>query len=144
MLNIDYNFNLNIWWISLVQNVKLSYVFLFQLPYFMNELTLTELDMGSATPRILGASKPSIDYQGKREITLKPEQTQKHTLNGFHKDTSASRVYNASCVICWGFRIIFWQACYQAVFSHPQRTLSGFKAPYPFIDYLPGWWLQPY
>nr|XP_020483694.1 testis-expressed protein 2-like isoform X2 [Labrus bergylta] len=30
----------------------------------MNELTLTELDMGSATPRILRASKPSIDYRG--------------------------------------------------------------------------------
>lgn len=40
---------------------------LFQLPYFMNELTLTELDMGSATPRILRASKPSVDYRGKRE-----------------------------------------------------------------------------
>ncbi|KAJ4944441.1 hypothetical protein JOQ06_012985, partial [Pogonophryne albipinna] len=34
-----------------------------RLPYFMNELTLTELDMGSATPRILAASKPSIDYR---------------------------------------------------------------------------------
>lgn len=45
--------------------------YLFQLPYFMNELTLTELDMGSATPRILGASKPSIDYRGKREIHVK-------------------------------------------------------------------------
>uniref|UniRef100_A0A667XHE3 Testis expressed 2 n=1 Tax=Myripristis murdjan TaxID=586833 RepID=A0A667XHE3_9TELE len=34
------------------------------LPYFMNELTLTELDMGVATPTILGASEPSIDHQG--------------------------------------------------------------------------------
>ncbi|KAF7668604.1 hypothetical protein LDENG_00001120 [Lucifuga dentata] len=41
--------------------MKLSKI---RLPYFMNELTLTELDMGAATPRILGASKPSIDYQG--------------------------------------------------------------------------------
>lgn len=41
--------------------MKLSKI---RLPYFMNELTLTELDMGSATPRILGASKPSIDYRG--------------------------------------------------------------------------------
>lgn len=48
------------------------YAFLFsQLPYFMNELTLKELDMGSITPRILGASKPSIDYRGKREIHFK-------------------------------------------------------------------------
>ncbi|XP_019939769.2 testis-expressed protein 2-like isoform X1 [Paralichthys olivaceus] len=41
--------------------MKLSKI---RLPYFMNELTLTELDMGSATPKILGASKPSIDYRG--------------------------------------------------------------------------------
>ncbi|KAM3864673.1 testis-expressed protein 2-like [Diretmus argenteus] len=41
--------------------MKLSKI---RLPYFMNELTLTELDMGVATPRILRASKPSIDHQG--------------------------------------------------------------------------------
>ncbi|XP_045068901.1 testis-expressed protein 2-like isoform X2 [Coregonus clupeaformis] len=41
--------------------MKLSKI---RLPYFMNELTLTELDMGVATPRILGASKPSVDHQG--------------------------------------------------------------------------------
>uniref|UniRef100_A0A8B9JTV7 Testis expressed 2 n=1 Tax=Astyanax mexicanus TaxID=7994 RepID=A0A8B9JTV7_ASTMX len=35
-----------------------------QLPYFMNELTLTELDMGASTPRILCASPPSVDHQG--------------------------------------------------------------------------------
>ncbi|XP_034543805.1 testis-expressed protein 2-like [Notolabrus celidotus] len=51
-------------WAELVSNkiqMKLSKI---RLPYFMNELTLTELDMGSATPRIMGASKPSIDYRG--------------------------------------------------------------------------------
>lgn len=42
----------------------------FQLPYFMNELTLTELDMGCVTPRILGASKPSVDYRGKTQIYI--------------------------------------------------------------------------
>lgn len=31
----------------------------------MNELTLTELDMGMAIPKILKASKPSVDHQGK-------------------------------------------------------------------------------
>ncbi|XP_071246835.1 testis-expressed protein 2-like isoform X1 [Salvelinus alpinus] len=41
--------------------MKLSKI---RLPYFMNELTLTELDMGVATPRILGTSKPSVDHQG--------------------------------------------------------------------------------
>ncbi|XP_070711185.1 testis-expressed protein 2-like [Pempheris klunzingeri] len=51
-------------WAKLVSKkiqMKLSKI---RLPYFMNELTLTELDMGSATPRILGASRPSIDYRG--------------------------------------------------------------------------------
>lgn len=38
---------------------------LFKLPYFMNELKLTELDMGHCTPRILTASQPSVDHQGK-------------------------------------------------------------------------------
>ncbi|KAJ3615145.1 hypothetical protein NHX12_018713 [Muraenolepis orangiensis] len=41
--------------------MKLSKI---RLPYFMNELTLTELDMGTATPRIFGASKPSVDHRG--------------------------------------------------------------------------------
>ncbi|XP_071359808.1 testis-expressed protein 2-like isoform X2 [Trachinotus anak] len=52
------------YWADLVSKkiqMKLSKI---RLPYFMNELTLTELDMGVATPRILGASKPSIDYRG--------------------------------------------------------------------------------
>lgn len=40
----------------------------------MNELTLTELDMGSVTPRILRASKPSVDYRGKRKSLLTPRQ----------------------------------------------------------------------
>ncbi|XP_047221107.1 testis-expressed protein 2-like isoform X2 [Girardinichthys multiradiatus] len=41
--------------------MKLSKI---RLPYFMNELTLTELDMGTSTPRIHGASAPSVDYRG--------------------------------------------------------------------------------
>lgn len=52
------------YWAELVSKkiqLKLSKI---RLPYFMNELTLTELDMGSATPRILRASKPTIDYRG--------------------------------------------------------------------------------
>lgn len=54
-----------------VGSVQLYACPFFQLPYFMNELTLTELDMGIVTPRILGASKPSIDYRGKRGINFK-------------------------------------------------------------------------
>lgn len=52
------------YWADLVSKkiqMKLSKI---RLPYFMNELTLTELEMGSSTPRILGGSKPFVDYQG--------------------------------------------------------------------------------
>lgn len=35
-----------------------------RLPYFMNELTLTELDMGISIPKILSSSKPSVDHKG--------------------------------------------------------------------------------
>ncbi|MGH0130181.1 UNVERIFIED_CONTAM: hypothetical protein FKN15_048959 [Acipenser sinensis] len=35
-----------------------------RLPYFMNELTLTELDMGTSLPQILSTSKPSINHRG--------------------------------------------------------------------------------
>ncbi|XP_066515381.1 testis-expressed protein 2-like [Hoplias malabaricus] len=48
-------------WVSKKIQMKLSKI---RLPYFMNELTLTELDMGVSTPRILWASKPSVDHQG--------------------------------------------------------------------------------
>lgn len=33
----------------------------------MNELTLTELDMGFSIPKILRASKPSVDHQGRKK-----------------------------------------------------------------------------
>ncbi|XP_051850931.1 testis-expressed protein 2 isoform X1 [Antechinus flavipes] len=52
------------YWSHLVSKkiqMKLSKI---KLPYFMNELTLTELDMGVAVPKILQAFKPYIDHQG--------------------------------------------------------------------------------
>uniref|UniRef100_UPI00398EE789 testis-expressed protein 2 isoform X2 n=1 Tax=Pristiophorus japonicus TaxID=55135 RepID=UPI00398EE789 len=52
------------YWSNLVSRkiqMKLSKI---RLPYFMNELTLTELDMGVAMPRICQASKPSVNHQG--------------------------------------------------------------------------------
>uniref|UniRef100_A0A8C5THD0 Testis expressed 2 n=1 Tax=Malurus cyaneus samueli TaxID=2593467 RepID=A0A8C5THD0_9PASS len=52
------------YWSELVSKkiqMKLSKI---KLPYFMNELTLTELDMGIAVPKILQAFKPSIDHRG--------------------------------------------------------------------------------
>ncbi|XP_069785903.1 testis-expressed protein 2 isoform X2 [Narcine bancroftii] len=52
------------YWSNLVSRkiqMKLSKI---RLPYFMNELTLTELDMGVSMPRICQASKPCVNYQG--------------------------------------------------------------------------------
>ncbi|MBN3303972.1 TEX2 protein, partial [Amia calva] len=34
------------------------------LPYFMNELTLTELDMGTSMPQVISMSKPWVNYRG--------------------------------------------------------------------------------
>ncbi|KAG7266763.1 hypothetical protein CRUP_007446 [Coryphaenoides rupestris] len=52
------------YWANMVSKkiqMKLSKI---RLPYFMNELTLTELDMGFAIPKILQASRSSVDHQG--------------------------------------------------------------------------------
>ncbi|CAL8272413.1 unnamed protein product [Lota lota] len=35
-----------------------------RLPYFMNELTLADLDMGTCLPEVLSTSKPSLDQRG--------------------------------------------------------------------------------
>ncbi|XP_054850630.1 testis-expressed protein 2-like isoform X2 [Eublepharis macularius] len=35
-----------------------------KLPYFMNDLTLTELDMGTSIPHIISASSPTVDHRG--------------------------------------------------------------------------------
>lgn len=35
-----------------------------QLPYFMDELTLTELAMGSSMPQITGTSLPQVNSRG--------------------------------------------------------------------------------
>ncbi|XP_076025828.1 testis-expressed protein 2 [Genypterus blacodes] len=35
-----------------------------RLPYFMNELTVTELDMGSCMPQITAASRPQVNHRG--------------------------------------------------------------------------------
>ncbi|KAJ8413671.1 hypothetical protein AAFF_G00081780 [Aldrovandia affinis] len=35
-----------------------------RLPYFMNELTLTELDMGTSMPQVTCTSKPSVNHRG--------------------------------------------------------------------------------
>ncbi|XP_026772615.3 testis-expressed protein 2-like [Pangasianodon hypophthalmus] len=35
-----------------------------RLPYFMNELTLSELDLGTCIPQVLSTSRPSVDHRG--------------------------------------------------------------------------------
>lgn len=35
-----------------------------KLPYFMNELTLADLDMGSCLPQVISTSKPTLDHRG--------------------------------------------------------------------------------
>ncbi|KAK5880941.1 hypothetical protein CesoFtcFv8_021798 [Champsocephalus esox] len=35
-----------------------------RLPYFMNELTLTELDMGGSMPQITATSRPEVNHRG--------------------------------------------------------------------------------
>ncbi|NXN86999.1 TEX2 protein, partial [Bombycilla garrulus] len=67
-----------------------------KLPYFMNELTLTELDMGTSIPSVLSASNPTIDerglwvdmevtYSGSLQMTLET----KMNLSKLGKESSA-------------------------------------------------------
>ncbi|XP_077407736.1 testis-expressed protein 2 isoform X2 [Vanacampus margaritifer] len=47
--------------VSLKIQKKLSKI---RLPYFMNELTLTELDMGCSIPKIISTSRPEVNHRG--------------------------------------------------------------------------------
>ncbi|XP_016889921.1 testis-expressed protein 2 isoform X3 [Cynoglossus semilaevis] len=48
-------------WVSQKIQKKLNKI---RLPYFMNDLTLTELDMGNSMPHITAASKPVLNHRG--------------------------------------------------------------------------------
>ncbi|XP_008115016.2 testis-expressed protein 2 [Anolis carolinensis] len=52
------------YWADQVSNKIQKKLGRIKLPYFMNELTLTELDMGACIPHILSASSPTVDSQG--------------------------------------------------------------------------------
>ncbi|XP_039349321.1 testis-expressed protein 2-like [Mauremys reevesii] len=52
------------YWMDQVSNKIQKKLSKIKLPYFMNELTLTELDMGTSIPLVLSASNPIIDNQG--------------------------------------------------------------------------------
>ncbi|XP_061830338.1 uncharacterized protein [Nerophis lumbriciformis] len=61
---IFWNFLQDLYWTDLVAQKfqkKLSQI---KLPYFMNELALVDLDMGSCLPQILSISKPTLDRRG--------------------------------------------------------------------------------
>ncbi|NXK92870.1 TEX2 protein, partial [Formicarius rufipectus] len=52
------------YWAEQVSNKIQKKLSKIKLPYFMNELTLTELDMGTSIPSVLSASNPTIDERG--------------------------------------------------------------------------------
>ncbi|NWW47663.1 TEX2 protein, partial [Pedionomus torquatus] len=52
------------YWAEQVSNKIQKKLSKIKLPYFMNELTLTELDMGTCIPSILSASNPTINDRG--------------------------------------------------------------------------------
>uniref|UniRef100_A0A665WEV5 SMP-LTD domain-containing protein n=1 Tax=Echeneis naucrates TaxID=173247 RepID=A0A665WEV5_ECHNA len=41
-----------------------------KLPYFMNELTLADLDMGTCLPQVLNTSKPTLDHRDQAMISF--------------------------------------------------------------------------
>ncbi|NWI62695.1 TEX2 protein, partial [Todus mexicanus] len=52
------------YWAEQVSNKIQKKLSKIKLPYFMNELTLTELDMGTSIPSVLSASNPTINDRG--------------------------------------------------------------------------------
>ncbi|NWV68994.1 TEX2 protein, partial [Malurus elegans] len=52
------------YWAEQVSNKIQKKLSKIKLPYFMNELALTELDMGTSIPSVLSASNPTMDERG--------------------------------------------------------------------------------
>ncbi|NXQ21767.1 TEX2 protein, partial [Peucedramus taeniatus] len=84
------------YWAEQVSNKIQKKLSKIKLPYFMNELTLTELDMGTSIPSVLSASSPTIDerglwvdmevtYSGSLQMTLET----KMNLSKLGKESSA-------------------------------------------------------
>ncbi|NXX29480.1 TEX2 protein, partial [Nicator chloris] len=84
------------YWAEQVSNKIQKKLSKIKLPYFMNELTLTELDMGTSIPSVLSASNPSINerglwvdmevtYSGSLQMTLET----KMNLSKLGKESSA-------------------------------------------------------
>ncbi|XP_068161721.1 testis-expressed protein 2 [Antennarius striatus] len=90
------------YWTNMVSNKIQKKLSKIRLPYFMNELTLTDLDMGCSMPQITYTSRPEVDqrglwvelqmvYTGALQMTL---QT-KFNLSKLGKEGS----HNADCTI---------------------------------------------
>ncbi|NWS28103.1 TEX2 protein, partial [Polioptila caerulea] len=84
------------YWAEQVSNKIQKKLSKIKLPYFMNELTLTELDMGTSIPSVLSASNPAINerglwvdmevtYSGSLQMTLET----KMNLSKLGKESSA-------------------------------------------------------
>ncbi|NWI02441.1 TEX2 protein, partial [Tichodroma muraria] len=84
------------YWAEQVSNKIQKKLSKIKLPYFMNELTLTELDMGTSIPSVLSASNPTINerglwvdmdvtYSGSLQMTLET----KMNLSKLGKESSA-------------------------------------------------------
>ncbi|NXU98674.1 TEX2 protein, partial [Cettia cetti] len=84
------------YWAEQVSNKIQKKLSKIKLPYFMNELTLTELDMGTSIPSVLSASSPTINerglwvdmevtYSGSLQMTLET----KMNLSKLGKESSA-------------------------------------------------------
>ncbi|KAI5097419.1 testis-expressed protein 2-like isoform X1, partial [Silurus meridionalis] len=52
------------YWADLVAHKIQKKLSKIRLPYFMNELTLTELDLGTCMPQVLSTSRPSVNHKG--------------------------------------------------------------------------------
>ncbi|KFP75656.1 Testis-expressed sequence 2 protein, partial [Acanthisitta chloris] len=84
------------YWAEQVSNKIQKKLSKIKLPYFMNELTLTELDMGTSIPSVLSASNPTVNkrglwvdmevtYSGSLQMTLET----KMNLSKLGKETAA-------------------------------------------------------
>ncbi|XP_068063374.1 testis-expressed protein 2-like isoform X2 [Anomalospiza imberbis] len=84
------------YWAEQVSNKIQKKLSKIKLPYFMNELTLTELDMGTSIPSVLSASNPTtnerglwvdmeVTYSGSLQMTLET----KMNLSKLGKESSA-------------------------------------------------------
>lgn len=82
-----------------------------QLPYFMNELSLTDLDMGCSMPQISSTSRPELNQRGEHIGHLVKSTATMMDLRWPMVDVITSEVYAAI------------RCCYPAVISKCTRPL---------------------